>query len=164
MESIAPVIFECMDGVVPEIPEDVGALAESAQAATEDIIKILVSHNPRLRPRYDRFDVVVAFRPCSDVDFDPGEFRSTRQMCHDGFRCDWANAFNFAQSSGSASISSGILSRLQSSASTMPSSKSECSFRDLKRFSDTNTNTRTPKQRLIARLLGCLGRSRTTDY
>ena len=41
--------------------------------ATENIIKTLASSNPRLRPRYDRYDLAVAFRPCSDFTHDPHE-------------------------------------------------------------------------------------------
>ena len=40
--------------------------SEVTQKATEIIIKTLTSTNSRLRPRYDRYDVAVSFRPCSD--------------------------------------------------------------------------------------------------
>jgi hypothetical protein len=38
-----------VEGVLPEVPEDIDALIESANAATEDIVRMLVSHNPKLR-------------------------------------------------------------------------------------------------------------------
>ena len=41
----------------------------ATEHATMDIIRVLTSHNPRLRPRYDRFDIRISCRPCSDIDF-----------------------------------------------------------------------------------------------
>jgi hypothetical protein len=67
-------IAAAIDDIIPEIPMDIADLTALTQAATETIVKILVSHNPRLRPRYDRFDVSVAFRPCSDMEFDLNEY------------------------------------------------------------------------------------------
>ena len=48
--------------------------AESSEAilkTTLNIIKILITSNPRLRPRYDRYDVAVSTRPCSNLVYDP---------------------------------------------------------------------------------------------
>jgi hypothetical protein len=165
-----------IDDVLPQVPEDIDALIESASAATEDIIRMLVSHNPRLRPRYDRFDVNIAFRPCSDVDFDPSEFHSSRPISNYTIptECDGESPSDcsFAHSSctliqerdSTLVICSGSFanSRLQRSTSTAPSAKSECSFSDLNRLSESN-RSRAPKRRLIARLLGCLGSSHAAE-
>jgi hypothetical protein len=43
-------IAAAIDDIIPEIPMDIADLTALTQAATETIVKILVSHNPRLRP------------------------------------------------------------------------------------------------------------------
>jgi hypothetical protein len=171
MEGIP--VLDDVDDVLPEVPEEIDALIDSANAATEDIIRMLVSHNPRLRPRYDRFDVNIAFRPCSEVDFDPSEFQSSRPMSDytlqtgcDGESHSSCTLIQERDSAlaicGGSFASSRSFPRLQRITSTASSAKSECSFSDLKRFSDTN-RSRAPKRRLIARLLGCLGSANAAD-
>ena len=46
---------------------------------TAEIIQTLASSNPRLRSRYDRFDILIAFRPCSDYYFDPNDVENECQ-------------------------------------------------------------------------------------
>jgi hypothetical protein len=54
----------------------------ATELATQNIIRVLTSHNPRLRPRYDRFDVRISFRPCSEIDVDDeDESEDTRNVC-----------------------------------------------------------------------------------
>ena len=61
--------------------------AESSEAilkTTLNIIKILITSNPRLRPRYDRYDVAVSTRPCSNLVYDPHAcIESDEDICPD---------------------------------------------------------------------------------
>jgi hypothetical protein len=63
-----------------EIEPDALASCAATEAATRDIIQVLTSHNSRLRPRFDRFDVAISFRPCSDIEFEMQPRRV--QSCH----------------------------------------------------------------------------------
>uniref|UniRef100_A0A7S0NCE5 Uncharacterized protein n=1 Tax=Cryptomonas curvata TaxID=233186 RepID=A0A7S0NCE5_9CRYP len=54
------------------------ASCPATEAATKEIIKVLTSHNSRLRPRFDRFDVAISFRPCSDIEVDYSQMQARR--------------------------------------------------------------------------------------
>ena len=56
--------------------------AESSQLvmmATEDVLKVLTSHDPRTFSRYDPYDISLSFRPCSDYDYDPNKLEKERK-------------------------------------------------------------------------------------
>lgn len=159
LERMPPTAMECTDDVLPEVPGYCCALSDETHAVTEKIIRVLASHNPRLRPRYDRFDVNIAFRPCSDMDFDPSEFQYSRpsSSCmiqservgnNDSYR-------NFVRSSSEPTRH-------------MDSALNACSreLSELHRSTSTTSETHivSPSKRcLIARLLGCLGTSCAAD-
>ena len=152
-----------------EIPANLCLLNKITEAVTEHVVKILASHNPRIRSRYDRFDVATAFRPCSDIYFDPNHVRTDTGSedwnkyeensaaifpCLDQeFNCDkraerLANDTP-ANSKEVAAIENTIRARVPQS---QPIKHSH-----LEAMADGNK----PRRRLLTRLLGCFGKSET---
>ena len=187
-QSLQMVPMEYNDDEECEVPENICALSVLAEAATEKIVKILVSHNPRLRPRYDRFDVSVAFRPCSEIEFDydvfsrastlpscqikQGSFASSCSMFTSemlptvGLHTDESNS---GRDSPVASVHETRLQEVKKECihSTCSSIRSfhmpQNKGLEVRRFAKDDGGSTVPRRRFLSRLLGCLGTSSSAD-
>ena len=163
---------------MPEIPENVGALTKLTEAATVDIISILASHNPRLRPRFDR------------IHFDANDVQVPRHssccgcwnqvtLVEDGLDSHGETTIAECQScscSFSASQRGTDVSALRRlSLDTSEEYTAHNTAQNSIKFGDHQTkrivdgtgferrSVEKPKRRMLDRLLGCLGSSRSSD-
>jgi hypothetical protein len=166
---------------MPEIPENVGALTKLTEAATVDIISILASHNPRLRPRFDRFDVAIAFRPSSSIHFDANDVQVPRHssccgcwnqvtLVEDGLDSHGETTIAECQScscSFSASQRGTDVAALRRLSLNTSENSIKIGDHQTKRIVDgtgfEGRSVEKPKRRMLDRLLGCLGSSRSSD-
>jgi hypothetical protein len=181
-------MVEYLGETMPEIPENVGALTKLTEAATENIISILTSHNPRLRPRFDRFDVAISFRPSSNIYFDANDVQTPRHSsccvcwnqvkyvddCSDS-RYETTTAYYpscfcfFSQSTRRTDVAALRRSTLNTleefTAHNIVQNSVIVGDHQIKRVVDGFEENRAekPKRRMLDRLLRCFGSSRNSD-
>ena len=149
-----------------EIPANLCCITKITEAATVNVIKILASHNPKIRTRYDRFDVATAFRPCSEIYFDPIHVRTATNTVtlnqnyreeNNAVLCsNKTTSCSKVWISGSAAADDQANSKDVAAKKNSPRVSAALHTAGKNRHFEAVTDINEPQRRLLSRLLGCL--------